>query len=99
AFQKSHRLSITGVTDRKVWQALEDRDYPLRAHYNTVLKVGSRGSAVVALQKALRVTADGAFGPKTQAAVKALQGRAKLARTGVVASVTWKALEAELRRR
>jgi peptidoglycan hydrolase-like protein with peptidoglycan-binding domain len=54
---------------------------------------------VVALQKALRVTADGAFGPKTQAAVKALQGRAKLARTGVVASVTWKALEAELRRR
>src|SRR5690606_32394371 len=39
AFQKSHRLSATGVTDRKVWQALEDRDYPLRAHYNTVLKV------------------------------------------------------------
>jgi peptidoglycan hydrolase-like protein with peptidoglycan-binding domain len=53
----------------------------------------------VALQKALRVPADGEFGPKTQAAVKALQKRAKLAQTGMVAAVTWKAVEAELRRR
>ena len=73
------------MTDTKVWQALENRDYPLRAYYGTVLKVGSKGTAVVALQKALRITADGAYGPQTQAAVKALQGRAKLARTGVVA--------------
>ena len=51
------------------------------------------------LQKALRITADGQFGPQTETAVKALQGRAKLARTGVVASLTWQALEAELRRR
>ena len=47
----------------------------------------------------LRVTADGAYGPQTQAAVKALQGRAKLASTGVVATLTWKALEGELRAR
>ena len=51
------------------------------------------------LQRALGVAADGRFGPRTEAAVKALQGRAKIARTGVVASVTWQALEAELRRR
>ena len=99
AFQKAHRLPQTGIVDGAVWRALEARDYPLRAYYTTVLKVGSRGSAVVALQKALRITADGAFGAKTEAAVKSLQGRAKLARTGVVATLTWQALEAELRRR
>lgn len=99
AFQKAHKLAATGVTDAAVWRALENRDYPLRGYYSTVLRVGSRGAAVVALQKGLRITADGAFGPKTQAAVKALQGRARIARTGTVASVTWKALEAELRAR
>jgi len=99
AFQKKHRLATTGVTDSKVWRALENRDYPLRAYYDTVLRQGSRGTAVVALQKALRITADGAYGPQTVAAVKALQGRARIARTGTVATVTWKALEAELRRR
>ena len=99
AFQKSHGLPQTGVVDTKVWQALENRDYPLRTYYDTVLRVGSRGAPVTALQKALRITADGAFGPATEAAVKAMQGRAKIARTGTVAKVTWQALEAELRRR
>jgi peptidoglycan hydrolase-like protein with peptidoglycan-binding domain len=99
AFQKAHKLKATGVTDAKVWKALEARDYPLLAYRNTVLKKGSSGGAVVVLQKALRITADGQFGPQTEAAVKGLQGRAKLARTGVVASLTWQALEAELRRR
>ena len=99
AFQKAHKLKATGVTDAKVWKALEARDYPLLAYRGTVLKKGSTGTAVVVLQKALRVGADGMFGPQTEAAVKALQGRAKIARTGVVASLTWQALEAELRRR
>ncbi|SES43308.1 Peptidoglycan-binding (PGRP) domain of peptidoglycan hydrolases-containing protein [Pedococcus cremeus] len=99
SFQKAHQLKATGVTDAKVWKALEARDYPLLKYRTTVLKKGSSGAAVVALQKALRVGADGQFGPQTEAAVKALQGRAKIARTGVVASLTWQALEAELRRR
>ena len=99
AFQRAHHLPATGVVDAKLWRALEARDYPLRAHYSTVLRQGSRGSAVTALQKALRVPADGIFGPQTLAAVKALQGRAHLARTGVVGTVTWQAVEAELRRR
>ena len=99
AFQKAHKLKATGVTDAKVWKALEARDYPLLAYRNTVLRKGSSGGAVVVLQKALRITADGQFGPQTETAVKGLQGRAKLARTGVVASLTWQALEAELRRR
>ena len=99
AFQKAHHLAATGVTDSKVWRALEDRDYPLRGYYSTVLRQGSKGAAVLALQKALHIGADGHFGPQTESAVKALQGRAKIARTGVVATVTWKAVEAELRKR
>ena len=99
AFQKARQLPQTGVVDVKVWKALENRDYPLRAFYGTVLRSGSRGTAVTALQKALRIPADGTFGASDESAVKALQGRARLARTGVVATLTWQALEAELRRR
>lgn len=99
SFQKAHHLKATGVTDAKVWKALEARDYPLLAYRSTVLRKGSSGPAVVALQRALRIGSDGLFGSQTEAAVKALQGRAKIARTGVVASLTWQALEAEMRRR
>ena len=99
AFQRSVHLTPTGVADAAVWHALDLRDHPLRAEYSTVLRLGSQGPAVVVLQKALGVPADGAFGPVTQAAVKALQARAKLAQTGVVATLTWQALEAVVRAR
>ncbi|HYN28807.1 MAG TPA: peptidoglycan-binding protein, partial [Dermatophilaceae bacterium] len=61
-----------------------------------VVRAGSRGVAVTALQRALRITADGAFGPATTTAVKAAQARARLAQTGVVATLTWKAVERAL---
>ena len=59
-------------------------------------KRGSSGANVVALQKALRITADGSFGPGTETAVKAAQTRAKLATTGVVATLTWRAIEKQM---
>ncbi len=99
AFQKVRRLPATGTADSRVWRALEARDYPHLRYYGSVLRKGSSGAAVVSLQKALRIGADGKFGPVTESAVKALQGRAKIARTGVVATLTWQALDAELRRR
>ena len=98
AFQTSRKLSVTGVVDAKTWAALELKVHPLLPHWGTVLKRGSKGTAVVALQKALRITADGSFGPKTEAAVKALQKTAKLTQTGVVGTVTWKAVEARMPR-
>ena len=58
-----------------------------------VLRQGSRGTAVVVLQRALRVTADGAFGPKTRAAVVAFQGRQRIARSGVVGRAVWNRIE------
>ena len=65
AFQSSRRLTVTGVVDGATWNAVERKVHPLLPYWGTVLKPGSTGAAVVALQKALRVTADGTFGPLT----------------------------------
>lgn len=97
-FQTLQHISRNGVADRLVWDRLEKRDYPLVGYRGLTLKQGSKGVAVVALQRALRVTPDGAFGPITRAAVKAVQSRAKLAPTGVVSGVTWIAIESQIRR-
>ena len=97
-FQKLQHVSPNGIADRLVWDRLEKRDYPLVGYRGLTLKQGSKGVAVVTLQRALRVTPDGAFGPGTTAAVKAVQSRAKLTPTGVVSGVTWVAIERQIRR-
>ena len=97
-FQRLQRISPNGVADRMVWDRLERLDHPLVGYRGLTLKLGSKGVAVVALQRALRVAPDGAFGPRTQAAVKAVQSRSKLASTGVVRGVTWDAIESQIRR-
>ncbi len=62
--------------------------------------VGSRGNAVVELQRALANagfspgSADGAFGPKTKAAVIAFQRARGLSADGIVGPKTWAALTA-----
>lgn len=53
------------------------------------LKVGSKGNTVKSVQKKLGVTADGAFGPKTEAALKAYQTKHGIPVTGVVDAATW----------
>ena len=97
-FQTLQHISPNGVADRLVWDRLEKRDFPLLGYRGLTLKQGAKGVAVVALQQALRVTPDGSFGPKTLAAVRAVQTRAKLAPSGVVSGVTWVAVENQMRR-
>lgn len=53
-----------------------------------VLKVGSRGAQVKKLQEALGVTADGAFGPGTEAALKAWQEANGLEADGIAGPAT-----------
>ncbi|MGN6611358.1 MAG: peptidoglycan-binding domain-containing protein, partial [Angustibacter sp.] len=91
--QTANRLAATGVVDAPTWAALERAAYPLLPYRTTVLRQGSRGSVVIALQRALHVAADGAFGPKTAAALKAAQTRARLGATGVTDVATWVAVE------
>ena len=57
-----------------------------------LLRVGSRGAAVVKLQRTLRITADGIFGPLTRAAVRSFQKRHGLVVDGIVGPQTRAAL-------
>ena len=97
AFQEQEGLRVTGIADEKLWIMLERRAYPFLRYRSTVLKPGSSGQAVRALQSALGLEADGSYGSATKAAVRELQARHHLTRTGYVGSVTWQALERETR--
>ena len=55
----------------------------------TILKKGSKGEDVKTLQKKLGITADGDFGPKTEAAVKEFQKKNGLVADGIVGPKTW----------
>ncbi len=57
-----------------------------------LLKKGSRGPAVAALQRQLGIAADGVFGRQTRAAVRAFQARNGLSADGVVGPQTRGAL-------
>jgi len=57
-----------------------------------VLKRGSKGESVKTLQEFLKLTADGDFGPKTEAAVKDWQKTHGLMVDGVVGPKTWAAM-------
>jgi hypothetical protein len=57
-----------------------------------VLKRGSKGESVKTLQEFLKLTADGDFGPKTEAAVKSWQKAHGLLADGIVGRNTWAAM-------
>lgn len=57
-----------------------------------ILKKGDKGEEVKTLQRLLKVTVDGDFGPKTEAAVKQFQKEKGLDVDGIVGPKTWKAL-------
>ncbi len=58
----------------------------------TVVRKGDRGPGVARLQRALHVSADGVFGPRTLRAVKRLQHRRGLTVDGIVGPATRRAL-------
>ena len=70
------------------------RPSALTRYQNTRLARGSRGAAVIALQRRLGARADGQFGPATRAKVVAFQRARKLRSNGVVDKRVWRALGA-----
>ncbi len=94
SFQAKQKLSTrSGVVDRRTWDAAERVAFPLLRYRTAVVKAGSKGAAVTALQKALRVEADGRYTAATVSVVKAAQRRAGLPANGIVTVTTWVALE------
>lgn len=57
------------------------------------MKLGDKGDRIKKLQEALKLKADGDFGNLTLTAVKTFQKANKIAETGIVDKVTWKALK------
>lgn len=60
-----------------------------------VIRRGSRGEAVAIAQRALGLTADGVFGPATEAAVVSFQRKHELLPDAVIGRATWAALNLE----
>ncbi|MCL2672077.1 MAG: N-acetylmuramoyl-L-alanine amidase [Clostridiales bacterium] len=76
------------------------------AYPGTPLRVGARGEDVVRMQQFLNVIAavypsiptlvvDGAFGPRTEAAVRAFQQQFGLTADGIIGPITWNAIVAQ----
>src|SRR5665647_3569722 len=58
-----------------------------------VASIGSHGSTVVIIQRAVKASPDGIYGPLTAAAVRVWQRAHLLPVTGVVDSITWAKLK------
>lgn len=97
-FQSGHGLDADGVVGSATRAALLSGStvVPVVATGTPTLRQGSRGPAVVTVQKAVRVGADGVFGPLTDAAVRTFQRGQALAADGVVGAQTWSALRSLL---
>jgi Putative peptidoglycan binding domain/Putative amidase domain len=88
SFQSAHSLTADGIVGPNTWSALI-----------ITTRQGSIGSAVIALQRQLNshgasLTADGNFGPLTDAAVRSYQSSHGLSADGVAGPQTWQSLVA-----
>ncbi len=101
AFQRQFGLTPDGVIGRQTWDKIvsvyKNKTIP---YPGTALRVGSRGDNVKLMQTRLntiankyttipKVTADGVFGAKTEAAVMAFQRLFGLVPDGVIGRLTW----------
>lgn len=64
------------------------------SHSTPTIRLGAKGSAVTDLQKHLKISADGVFGPKTDKAVRSFQGSNGLVADGIVGAKTWARIHA-----
>jgi peptidoglycan hydrolase-like protein with peptidoglycan-binding domain len=99
AFIKTNTRDPVAIGDelrqeiRRIIQGLPAQQArPVPPMARPTLRQGATGAHVRDLQRALKVTVDGGFGPATRAAVVAFQRRNNLLPDGVVGAMTWTAL-------
>lgn len=92
-FQKNNNLTVDGIVGKNTWSALLNINPT-----SNVLKLGSKKSAVLFLQRLLLsylypiTNLDSVFGPETERAVRAFQAENNLTVDGIVGANTWRAL-------
>ncbi|MBD1381077.1 N-acetylmuramoyl-L-alanine amidase [Metabacillus arenae] len=94
AFQKTFRLTVDGIvgpeTKVKLNEASKkDQSKAIVPYPGQLIRLGFRGKNVERIQRAVGVTPDGIFGPKTEAAIKDYQKRQGLEVDGIVGPITW----------
>jgi putative chitinase len=88
------RQSRYSVAMQALTGVIPTRAAPAAAPTSAVLRRGSTGDAVKQMQQKLGITADGNFGPRTEAAVRAWQAANGLTADGIVGPKTLAALMA-----
>jgi len=98
-WQSKHGVPASKKLDNPTWatmvylKLIPARANPLSPYTNVILRRGSSGAAVKALQTAIGgLVADGSYGPATEARVKAYQSAKGLPVTGIVDARLWAAL-------
>ena len=97
--QARHGLTADGVVGASTWSVIgvqhQETLTPPPAAAETPANDTTKGlpvNAVEQLQSALHLTADGEFGPETEAAVRRLQARHGLTVDGIVGPSTWETI-------
>ncbi len=109
-FQRLFGLNVDGIVGQQTWNKLFEINFLINEgeidseemppYPGTVLKLGSRGNAVLLIQERLKsisiyypnipnIAADGIFGPATQKAVLAFQKMMGINEDGIVGQQTW----------
>ncbi len=108
AYQRARRLSADGIVGRNTWNALigdyylyyDGTDPRTEPFPGTLLRVGSRGSDVLKMQRYLNIISDvytsiaklvpdSIFGSRTNASVQTFQRLFGLSPDGIIGQLTW----------
>src|ERR1044071_3710511 len=95
AFRASVAAIMTGTAPAPVLIPIaEPPSFPGAPPGRPTLRRGATGELVKQVQTRVGVTADGEFGPKTEAALRTFQRSHNLVPDGIVGPKTWAALDA-----